>query len=193
MRRSTKWLLAGGSAGATAMFAGLYGLLVRPWHLRWGATDDELRRPMPFDELIGSPNYFATRAITVTATPDIVWPLLLDRHALPPGTAVRSMEENRFVAFAPPEDEAEATWVVVLEPLESGRTRIISRNRARFPARAAAIVRYLLVDPAHFMFERYWLRALASRAERLASSPVPRSGTRRRIEQERVPDEAVFS
>jgi hypothetical protein len=193
MRRSTKWLLAGGSAGATAMFAGLYGLLVRPWHLRWGATDDELRRPMPFDELIGSPNYFATRAITVAAPPEIVWPLLLDRRALPLGTVIRSLEENRFVAFAPPEDEAEATWVVVLQPLEDGRTRVISRNRARFPAAAAAIVRYLLVDPAHFMFERYWLRAIASRAERLAARAAALAGMPRAVEQERAPAESVLS
>ncbi|HEX7708227.1 MAG TPA: hypothetical protein VF701_17325 [Thermoanaerobaculia bacterium] len=60
--------------------------------------------------------------------------------------------------------------MVVLEPLEGGRTRIISRNRARFPASAAAILCYLLVDPAHFIFERNWLRTVASRVERQTAS-----------------------
>jgi hypothetical protein len=82
--------------------------------------------------------------------------------------------------------------VVLLEPLEGGRTRMISRNRARFPPKAAAIARYLLVDPAHFIFERYWLRAIASRAERLAASPVARTGVPRPIEQVSIPQESVL-
>jgi hypothetical protein len=39
--------------------------LYRRRHLRWGATDDEVRASMPGDEVITNPKYVATRAITV--------------------------------------------------------------------------------------------------------------------------------
>lgn len=167
MRRSTKWLLAGASAGAAAALTTGYGLAIRPWHLRWGATREEVAAAMPFDELIPDPNYFATRAVTIAATPDEVWPFVIDRSALPSGTVIRRLEEKRAVVFAPPEIEAEATWTVVLRP-EGNATRLISRNRARFVPRLSSILRYLLVDPAQFVVERKWMLGVKERAEALA-------------------------
>ena len=49
-------MLAGASAGAAAAATAAYGLIVRPWHLRWGATREELTAPMPFDGLIPDAN-----------------------------------------------------------------------------------------------------------------------------------------
>ena len=47
-------------------------LLIRPWHLSWGATSAEVSQAMPGDlEHIGW-----TRAITIDATPEQVWPWL---------------------------------------------------------------------------------------------------------------------
>lgn len=57
-----------GGAGAA------YMLLARPWHLQWGATDQESRAPLPGDDLIAAPDLAATRAITVRASADEVWP-----------------------------------------------------------------------------------------------------------------------
>jgi hypothetical protein len=51
-----------------------YLRLVRPWHQRWGATDDEVRRPLPGDEEIPKPTVQSTRAITVHAPVQEVWP-----------------------------------------------------------------------------------------------------------------------
>ena len=63
---------------ATAgLVAGVYGLLVRPWHLRWGATDAEVARPMLGDDLVEHPQLSATRAITIDAQPSRVWPWLV--------------------------------------------------------------------------------------------------------------------
>ncbi|SRR6266700_5646174 len=56
-----------------AAFVGLY----RPWQLRWGATADELARSMPGDDLVHRPKFNATRAITVSARPEEVWPWLV--------------------------------------------------------------------------------------------------------------------
>jgi hypothetical protein len=51
-----------------------YNLLVRPWQLRWGATNEELDGPLPGDGLIDTPDLTATRAITIRASADTVWP-----------------------------------------------------------------------------------------------------------------------
>jgi hypothetical protein len=56
--------------GATAA----YIFLARPWHLRWGATDKESDEPLPGDHLIANADLTATRAITVRASADQVWP-----------------------------------------------------------------------------------------------------------------------
>ena len=50
---------------------------VRPWHLRWGATDDEVSSAMPGDELVRHARFDATRAITIDAPPAAVWPWLV--------------------------------------------------------------------------------------------------------------------
>ena len=47
---------------------------IRPWQLRWGATDEELERAMPGDEIVIKPTFNATRAVTIDATPEQIWP-----------------------------------------------------------------------------------------------------------------------
>jgi hypothetical protein len=44
---------------------------------RWGATDAEVWSPMPGDELVSRPMMGYTRAITIDAPPDDVWPWLV--------------------------------------------------------------------------------------------------------------------
>lgn len=51
-----------------------YAVWLRPWHLRWGATDDEVTMTLPGDELVKRPTLNTTRAITVDAPPEKVWP-----------------------------------------------------------------------------------------------------------------------
>jgi hypothetical protein len=50
-----------------------YWGLVRPWHLRWGATHDEVQRPLPGDELVENPRFVSTRAITINTPAEAVW------------------------------------------------------------------------------------------------------------------------
>lgn len=70
-------------AGLTrlALLGGLgiavYLLAVRPWHLRWGATDEEVRRPLPGDDIVPQAQLLATRAISIHAPPAAVWPWLV--------------------------------------------------------------------------------------------------------------------
>lgn len=85
-RRRTFRLLTVG-----ALTAALYWLFVRPWHLRWGATDAEVFMPWPGDEhtpeiLPGVPgsslddesaHLSSTHAITICAPVTYVWPWLV--------------------------------------------------------------------------------------------------------------------
>ena len=54
-----------------------YLLAVRPWHLRWGATEDETRRTLPGDELVAHPAWESTRAVTIQAPASEIWPWLV--------------------------------------------------------------------------------------------------------------------
>lgn len=51
--------------------------LQRHWHLRWGATTDEVQGPMPGDDIVPKASFAATRAITIDAPPQRVWPWIV--------------------------------------------------------------------------------------------------------------------
>jgi hypothetical protein len=66
-------------AAVGALAASAYWLLFRPRMSRWGATDEEVQRVVPGDEV---PNAMgdrpvSTRAITIDAPPEEVWPWLV--------------------------------------------------------------------------------------------------------------------
>lgn len=64
---------------ALAVLTGLVALAARyrAWHLAWGATEAEVSGPMPGDELLQRAQFVATRAISIGAPPDRVWPWLV--------------------------------------------------------------------------------------------------------------------
>jgi hypothetical protein len=66
-RRYVAGLAALGAAAA-------YIQLARRRQLGWSATSDEIEGPLFGDHLITTPDLVATRAITVQATADLVWP-----------------------------------------------------------------------------------------------------------------------
>jgi hypothetical protein len=51
--------------------------LLRPWHRSWGATREEVEATMPGDRLLPRAQYRCTRAITICAPPEEVWPWLV--------------------------------------------------------------------------------------------------------------------
>ena len=74
-RKFTLVIGAGILSAATVSVA--YGLFIRPWHLRWGATDEEARRALPGDELVPHPKLNATHAVTIHASGAEIWPWLV--------------------------------------------------------------------------------------------------------------------
>jgi hypothetical protein len=51
--------------------------LWRKWHLSWGATRAEASAAMPGDELVPVSHFTATRAVTIDAPAEAVWPWLM--------------------------------------------------------------------------------------------------------------------
>ena len=62
---------------APALAALAYVRVLRPWQLTWGATAAEVSRQLPSDELVPTPTFNATRAITIAAPPEAVWPWIV--------------------------------------------------------------------------------------------------------------------
>jgi hypothetical protein len=65
------------SGAALLVLATIFYTVYRPWQLTWGSTDEEVERAMPGDELIQAPYFNATRAVTIEARPEQIWPWLV--------------------------------------------------------------------------------------------------------------------
>jgi hypothetical protein len=70
LRRPSPLALLGSAATA------LYALVVRPWHLRWGAEPGDERRELPGDELLPQDGTRILHAVTIDAPVEEVWPWL---------------------------------------------------------------------------------------------------------------------
>lgn len=68
--------------------------LLRPWHRRWGTTHAEVAAPMPGDDRLPRAHLRATRAITVAAPPEDVWPWLVQVGCLRAGWYADDLLDN---------------------------------------------------------------------------------------------------
>ena len=59
------------------LLTAVYYFAIRPGQLRWGATPEELARPLPGDDLVPAPTFCATRAVTITGRPEDIWPWIV--------------------------------------------------------------------------------------------------------------------
>jgi hypothetical protein len=74
---SDRQILRGLADVAVASPLFLFAPVYRSRHLRWGASDAEVAGAMPGDEIVPEPSFTATRAITIDAPPEAVWPWLV--------------------------------------------------------------------------------------------------------------------
>ena len=63
------------AAGVT--MSGAFLTAYRRWHQRWGATDEEVAMALPGDDLLPVAEFNPTRAITIDARPEEVWPWIV--------------------------------------------------------------------------------------------------------------------
>lgn len=67
-----KWTLL-----ALGLTGGAYVATIRPRMLRWGAEPDDASRPLPGDDLVAEARAVITRAVTIGAPPDAIWPWIV--------------------------------------------------------------------------------------------------------------------
>ena len=60
-----------------AILFAVYWMILRPGFVRWGASEADLDRTMRGDDVIATPMYSATLAVTIDARPEHVWPWLV--------------------------------------------------------------------------------------------------------------------
>jgi hypothetical protein len=70
LRRPSPLALFGTAATA------LYAVVIRPWHLRWGAEPEDEHRDVPGDELLPEEGTKILHAVTIDAPVEEVWPWL---------------------------------------------------------------------------------------------------------------------
>jgi len=63
--------------GAVLVIAVLLSSIYWPWARTWGATEEEVLRAMPGDGIVSQPTFIATRAVTIDASPEQIWPWII--------------------------------------------------------------------------------------------------------------------
>jgi hypothetical protein len=69
--------LAAGVAVTLAVSSLTWALAIEGWSDRWGATDAEVAAALPGDDLVTRPAFTTTRAVTVRAPAETVWPWIV--------------------------------------------------------------------------------------------------------------------
>lgn len=57
--------------------ASVYVVFWRPWQLHWGTTEGEARGHMVGDDIVAQPSFDATRAVTIRARPEHIYPWIV--------------------------------------------------------------------------------------------------------------------
>jgi hypothetical protein len=66
-----------GVMAALGIFALIAMFALLPWMDRWGASQNEIAASLPGDELVPSPRISYTRAITISAAPEEIYPWIV--------------------------------------------------------------------------------------------------------------------
>jgi len=102
-----RWV--GAAAIGAASVVG-YRKVLRPWHETWGATDEEVRSSLPGDVFTAEPAAQVTRAITIEAPPEDVWPWVVMLGADRGGFYSYDWLENLFGLGIHSTDRIVAEW-----------------------------------------------------------------------------------
>ena len=70
-------VVAGSFILTAAILTVVFLLVVRPAHRNWGATGAEVARALPGDDLVPQAPFLFTRAVTIKAKPDKIWPWMV--------------------------------------------------------------------------------------------------------------------
>jgi hypothetical protein len=91
----------------------------RSWQLRWGATGEEVSASLAGDALIATADLVATRAITIRAPADLIWPWI----------AQLGQGRGGFYAYDWLENLLASTCTARIASYPSGRTsKLVTRS-----------------------------------------------------------------
>lgn len=160
-------------AGAAGIAALVYAAWARPRLMRWGATDEEVSGPYPGADLVPEGERSPTMAVTIDASPDQVWPWLvqlggdrggwyswdrLDNGGRPSATEVhpewQDLACGDYVKYWTRKGPVDAWQVAVLEPnrflglraLYSLRGSLLDSSQPRPPAYIEGLWGFLLKE-----------------------------------------------
>ena len=92
----------------------VYWGLIRPRQIRWGATGEEVARSLPGDEIVKHPSFNATRAVTIQARPENIWPWLLQIGSRRAGWYSLDFIDNAGIASSDQVIPNCNTWMLVI-------------------------------------------------------------------------------
>jgi hypothetical protein len=90
-------VVGGGLAVASAAALAAYHWGLRPWYEHWGTTSEEALARLPGDELVPTPTFVRTKAITIQAPVEKIWPWLLQLGQNKAGLYSYEFIENRLL------------------------------------------------------------------------------------------------
>jgi hypothetical protein len=148
--------------------------------------------PLPGDDLLPDAKKQITRSMVIDATPETIWPFLVEMTRLdgdqgrtvlraePPRTlllgGLHDHGSARDLPFEAPRSESywQATWVLVLSPIDEKRTRLDVRSRVAFAGEAVQWAS-IWTHPFHDFMAPDQLGRLGRAAEGASPAGVGRS------------------
>jgi hypothetical protein len=152
---------------AVVAVAVAYLAFLRPMQMQWGSTAVERTRSLPGDKVIGNATFVATRAITIDAPREQVW-LLIERMGRRERFFVKGFEANRYMLWLT-RATPRLSWCWVLEPVGSGRTRLVTRVRFRHPWLSSEVISALVADVRNGFTVRNAMLDVKAQAETAAT------------------------
>lgn len=142
MNRVSKKRLAAGIALTGVSAVGTY-LALRPRLLNWGATVSEITDPLPGDDRVKDATYVSTRAVTVHACPEHIWPWLAQMGYRRGGLYSYDWLDRAFGYLDGPSAE---TVLAEFQNLEAGDTIPLGRGPS-WPVAEVVPGRVLVLEP----------------------------------------------
>jgi hypothetical protein len=134
------------AAGALAACAAV-NALARDWYLHWGATAEERDAPLPGDDFAA--RISSTRAVTINAPVEKVWPWLVQIGQDRAGFYSYDLLEQLVLADIHNGDEIVSGW----QELAAGDT---VRLASKLVYGDGPLLRVLAIEPGHYLVLEHW-------------------------------------
>jgi hypothetical protein len=139
--RLRRWLT---TVAEVLVLLALLIVALRPWYMKWGATESELQRLYPGDQLAPNVLSVATRAITIQSPPTQVWPWIAQVGEDRAGFYSYTWLENLFLADMHNADRINSQW----QTRQLGDTVWLTR-KDRYQGTARTVI--AMYEPGHSM------------------------------------------